>query len=223
MSEVLDVLIVGAGPVGLLAAVELTRRFHSLRIIEKQRHQSLYSKAFIVHCRTLELLAHSGLDQEFMAQGVLYPELRILTALSNGEIRDFATLRLNDQDIGSEYEFAILICLPQNKIEAILRKYLNSMGHKVEHSAEFQSARIEGSGENAVVVSTVVSTDTHGIQTVELIRSKYLIGSDGVHSTVRKSQEGWTFEGVCIDGTFAIADGIFESKLSNWNLGLIFH
>ncbi|KAJ1561632.1 hypothetical protein HK096_003936 [Nowakowskiella sp. JEL0078] len=220
MSKI-DVLIVGAGPVGLFTAVELTRRLHSVRIIDRLAHPSSQSRAFIVHCRTLELLALAGLDKEFMAEGVVRPDLKMMTALNNGEIRNFATLNLDNDSDGSEYEFALL--LPQNKIEAILTRRLESMGVFVERGMEFRDVKIDFTRDDSIVASSIVSANTHSVQKAEVIRSKYLIGSDGVHSSVRKSQVDWTYEGVQLEGAFGLADGILETTLDSRNFGIIFH
>ncbi|KAJ1546717.1 hypothetical protein HK096_004792, partial [Nowakowskiella sp. JEL0078] len=177
----IDALIVGAGPIGLFTAFELTRRFHSVRIIDKLFHPSNESRAFIVHCRTLELLALAGLDKEFLAEGVVKPDLKMMTALKNGEIRNFATLKLDNDHDGSEYEFALLIT--QNKIEEILTRYLESMGVIVERGMQFRDTRIDLTKDDSLVASTIVSSNTHGVQKAEVIHSKYLIGCDGVHSS----------------------------------------
>lgn len=67
--EVVEPLIVGAGPVGLTAALLLTERGIRARIIDKLPEPSPYSKAFGVNPRTLTLLEHTGVTERMLAQG----------------------------------------------------------------------------------------------------------------------------------------------------------
>ncbi len=69
MIEHTDVLIVGAGPTGLILATELTRRGVACRIIEKRTARSTRSKALAIHARTLELFDLLGLTEDFVRGG----------------------------------------------------------------------------------------------------------------------------------------------------------
>jgi 2-polyprenyl-6-methoxyphenol hydroxylase-like FAD-dependent oxidoreductase len=72
-----DVLVVGAGPVGVMAAGELTRRGVSVRIIDRASERSPQSRALVVHARTLETLDLAGLADDFVAAGYPSPGLNI--------------------------------------------------------------------------------------------------------------------------------------------------
>src|SRR5262245_58080722 len=65
----LDVLIVGAGPNGLFAACELTRRGLKCRIVEQAETPAPWSKAQIIHARTLEIFEHAGIVNAVLAHG----------------------------------------------------------------------------------------------------------------------------------------------------------
>ncbi len=64
-----DVLIVGAGPVGLTAAAELTRQGARVRIVDKRDGPVIYSQALAVHVRTLEILGALGIADRWQTAG----------------------------------------------------------------------------------------------------------------------------------------------------------
>ena len=65
-----DLLIVGAGPVGLTLACEARRHGLSVRIIDQNDKASIHSKAQIIHARTLELLDDMGIAERFQERGI---------------------------------------------------------------------------------------------------------------------------------------------------------
>ena len=75
MSQKTDVLVVGAGPVGLTVAIELARRGVNVRIVERRDKPSTRSKALVVHARTLEFFDILGIAEELIQQGYTSPEI----------------------------------------------------------------------------------------------------------------------------------------------------
>src|SRR5687768_12892693 len=72
-----DVLIVGAGPTGLVLALWLTRQGVSVRIIDRGERPGATSRAMVVHARTLELYRQLGLAEAVVAEGRRNPALNI--------------------------------------------------------------------------------------------------------------------------------------------------
>ena len=68
-----DVLIVGAGPTGLTAAIELARRDVIVRIIERKPERTTRSKALVLHARTLELFDILGIADDHVRAGYTSP------------------------------------------------------------------------------------------------------------------------------------------------------
>src|ERR1700743_949176 len=122
-----QVLIVGAGPVGLTAAAELARYGVSVRIIDKSPHPTQTSKALVVWSRTLELMDRMGCTPAFLDAG-----LRAQAA----SIRSGNTvLALNRfDDVASAYNFGLMI--PQRDTERLLAEHLQSFGVSVERQVE---------------------------------------------------------------------------------------
>lgn len=127
MTEHTDVLIVGAGPTGLILATELARRGVSCRIIEKRLERSTRSKALAVHARTLELLDLLGLADEFVRRGYTSPGFSLRANARR-------PLRANLHGLDSAFPFVLI--LPQAETEALLEAHLNNLGVQVGRGTE---------------------------------------------------------------------------------------
>jgi 2-polyprenyl-6-methoxyphenol hydroxylase-like FAD-dependent oxidoreductase len=163
------VLIAGAGPTGLAAALELGRRGRSLRIVDKAASRSLNSKAIGVNARTLELLEPSGVTERLLARGLRLRRLNFRT-----HERLLATIELSR--IGHRYDF--MLALLQAETERILEERLAEHGVRVEWTTEF--ARLDMASDR--VVATLIRDGEESI-----VEADYLIGADGAHSTVRQA------------------------------------
>jgi 2-polyprenyl-6-methoxyphenol hydroxylase-like FAD-dependent oxidoreductase len=165
-----DVLVVGAGPVGLMAANELARRGVSTRIIDRSAHRSPHSQALVVHARTLEILDLAGLAEAFVRRGYPAPGLNVGLGGSGGDVA------VDLQVVDSRYPF--MLVLPQRETESILTDALKCHGVEVEWACALESVTQSQ--------NSVVATVRRGDGGYERIHAQYLIGCDGAHSTVRK-------------------------------------
>jgi 2-polyprenyl-6-methoxyphenol hydroxylase-like FAD-dependent oxidoreductase len=163
-----QVLIVGAGPVGLTAAAELARYGIDVRIIDKSPHPTETSKALVVWARTLELMDRMGCTPAFLKAG-----LRVHAASMRSDGRVLALNRFDD--VASAYNFALMI--PQRDTERLLTAHLQSFGVSIEREVELIGFKDGGTGVEARL--------RHADGREETIDTAWLIGSDGAHSTVR--------------------------------------
>ena len=163
-----QVLVTGAGPVGMTMAAALKRLGVDVRIIDKAAGRTDKSKALVIWPRTLELLDIQGCVQGFLDAGIEGHGARIL---ADGRELVHVTL-----DIArSLYHFALLI--PQNETERLLDAELARLGVVVERQVELQSFTDDGAG--------VTATLRHPDGRAETVRTPWLIGCDGAHSAVR--------------------------------------
>jgi 2-polyprenyl-6-methoxyphenol hydroxylase-like FAD-dependent oxidoreductase len=162
------VLVVGAGPVGLVAAAELARRGVSVRIIDKLAAPVPESRALAVHARSLDMLAQMGVVDELIETGVKCGGME----LYSGRHQLF---RLPLDSVDAAYPFSLNT--PQSETERVLTAHLASLGVAVERGVEL-TALTQDSAE-------VRATLQHSDGTAEEATAGWVIGADGARSAVR--------------------------------------
>ncbi len=182
------VLIVGAGPVGLAMACELTRYGIPVRIIEKEAVANDKSKALGIHARTMEVFENMGVVDKFLERGqklhganLFYERKRVL--------------HLSFDELDTPYPF--VLSLPQFETERLLSEHLRSAGIEVERSTQLLGFWQDADS----VTCTLVHADGHE----ESVDFLWVIGCDGSHSTVRHRLD-LPFEGAPYEENFALAD-----------------
>ncbi|MFE6177001.1 FAD-dependent monooxygenase [Streptomyces sp. NPDC056464] len=183
-----DVLIAGAGPVGLTAAAELRRQGVACLVIDRLPARLPYAKAVGVQPRTLEIWDRMGMVRAALEVAV---PLRGQLMYANGVEQARFELRLPPE---VPYVFA---ALPQYETERIIEEHLARFGTGIERSTELLGFTQDEDG----VVSRIVTAS--GAR--QEVRSRFLIGCDGAHSTVRKGL-GLSFEGGAFPQEYMLAD-----------------
>src|SRR5215469_16649981 len=183
-----QVLIVGAGPTGLMLATQLLSRGVATRIIDKGDGVILQSRAINVHASTLEILHQMGLAERFIDRGQAVRRLRFY---SSGRSLLSLDLALN----GSRYGY--MLDIPQDFTERLLRTRVSELGGEVEQGME-----LEGLDDRRGCVSARVR-DRAG--QASHITAEYVVGCDGAHSRVRH-ELGLEFAGHPYPQDWLIAD-----------------
>ncbi|MET7622265.1 FAD-dependent oxidoreductase [Streptomyces sp. NPDC005408] len=171
MSGDLQVLVVGAGPVGLSAAHELARRGLRVRLVDAAPGPASTSRAVAVHPRTLETFDQMGTVGPILEHGrrneafTMYAKGRRLIRLD----ADYATMP-------TRYPYTVII--EQTRTEAVLRAAVARLGIEVEWGV-----RLAGFEQDETSVRAVLQ---HSDGTEENCVVSWLVGCDGGHSTVRK-------------------------------------
>ncbi|MHC3467378.1 FAD-dependent monooxygenase [Streptomyces sp. 7R007] len=160
-----DVLVVGAGPTGLLLAAELAAAGADTTLVERRTEQSGLTRAFAVHARTLEVLDARGTADELIARGTPIDTVRALGGA------DLDLTRLPSR-------FPYVLAVPQYETERVLRERAEAVGARVRWGTELVSLRQDDTGVEARLRARDGEERT--------LRAAYLVGTDGVHSTVRR-------------------------------------
>lgn len=189
-----EVLIVGAGPVGLFAANECARHNLRWRLIEERSSQSEHSKALAIFPRTLEIFDMAGIVAAFLEKANRVTKVAVM-------IRDRTLAHMKFEPQESPYSFVAMV--PQDVTERLLVKELVRKGGNVEYETKFISADQDDYGVNATIEHRGESTE---------IRAAVVVGCDGAHSTVRH-QLNLPFEGAEYQASFLLADVETNARL----------
>ncbi|MBF8187423.1 FAD-dependent monooxygenase [Nonomuraea sp. K274] len=166
----MSVLIVGAGPAGLVLAIELARRGVIPRVIDAGAAEHRESRAVSIVARSLELLDDLGLAQAAIERGVPLHALNFYQG----------TTTLAEMDVTAvDSPFPLDLCIPQWQTVALLRDRAEELGVTVEWNTRLVGQRARAHGVNVEIV--------HGDGRAERCDTHWLIGADGAHSTVRES------------------------------------
>jgi 2-polyprenyl-6-methoxyphenol hydroxylase-like FAD-dependent oxidoreductase len=189
-AERAPVLIVGAGPTGLVLALWLTRLDVPIRIVDRAERPGTTSRALAVQARTLEFYQQIGIAADAIAGGVKVPALNLWVS---GRPR--ARVRIDAIGEGLS-PFAFALVYPQDAHERMLIDHLERAGIRVERETELVHLEQRADG-----VSATLRTRTGE----ELFEASYVAGCDGASSTVRH-QLGIEFPGGTYQGYFYVAD-----------------
>jgi 2-polyprenyl-6-methoxyphenol hydroxylase-like FAD-dependent oxidoreductase len=194
----IDVLVIGAGPVGLTMAAEAARYGLSVRIIDKALHASTTSKALVVWSRTLELFDRMGCTKDFLATGI---RSHGASMRHGGTVLGSARF----DNIPSAYNFALMI--PQCDTERLMTGHLGSFGVSVERGVELSRFAVSPDPGSDDVEATLRHADGRP----ETVKARWLVGCDGAHSLVRH-QLGVAFDGKPQGDDWFLADVQLEGE-----------
>jgi 2-polyprenyl-6-methoxyphenol hydroxylase-like FAD-dependent oxidoreductase len=182
-----DVLIVGAGPVGLFLANECARRGLRWRLMEAHPSQSVYSKALAIFPRTLEI---------FDMAGVVGPFLEVANRVTSVAVETHGRRLAHMKFAPEESPYRFIAMVPQDVTEKLLVEQLQQKGGRVEYETTFVSAEEQD--------DCVVARLEHKGESIQL-RASFVVGCDGAHSAVRHLLN-LPFEGAEYEDSFLLAD-----------------
>lgn len=190
-----DVLVVGAGPVGLTLACELARNGVSCRIIDKAAAPVTTSRALAIFPRTLEVFQIMNMIDPVLEAGHQLAGVAMYNR--SGQIG-----YIGFDALPSRYRFAL--SLPQSETESLLIEHLGNFGHRVDREKE-----LVGLSQSTDSIRAVIGT-AGGAE--EIFDARWVVGCDGAHSNVRDLL-GLPFEGAAYDETFVLADVKLDGAL----------
>jgi 2-polyprenyl-6-methoxyphenol hydroxylase-like FAD-dependent oxidoreductase len=185
------VLIIGAGPTGLVLALWLTKLGVSVRIIDKSAEAGTTSRAVAVQARTLELYRQLDLSDAVVEAGVTVAGINLWISGTKAE-----RLLLGRMGQGLS-PFPYALTYPQDAHERLLIDRLDALGVSVERRTELVRFDQHPAGVRAVLKRPDGAEET--------CEAAYLAGCDGAHSTVREAL-AIGFPGGTYSGRFYVAD-----------------
>jgi 2-polyprenyl-6-methoxyphenol hydroxylase-like FAD-dependent oxidoreductase len=190
------VLIIGAGPSGLFAAVELARLGVPARVIERESHPPRQARATALQPGTLEILGQAGLMDDFLASSMHLHFARVF----NPALAPVAEMAFT----GTDSPWGFQCSLPQWRTEEILAARLADLGGAVERGTEVVSVRPEA--------SRVLVDLRRADGTPETAEASWVIGAGGAHSLTRRSLAGdlagETYPGTALAGDVRVSCGL---------------
>jgi 2-polyprenyl-6-methoxyphenol hydroxylase-like FAD-dependent oxidoreductase len=198
-----EVLVVGAGPSGLVLALWLARRGIAVRIIDKAAEPGTTSRALVVHARTLEFYRQLGIANDLVAGAVPFDSVNLWAYGRHIARADVGA-------IGAGFTpFPHLFIFPQDRHERLLIDHLERAGVTVERPAELLS--FEGHGDD--VEARIRKRDG----STKSCRTAFLAGCDGARSVVREAL-GVGFPGGTYERVFYVADVELQGPIANHEL-----
>ncbi|HEX7278317.1 MAG TPA: FAD-dependent monooxygenase [Solirubrobacterales bacterium] len=187
-----EVVVVGAGPTGLVAAALLRCHGIRCRVIDREPGPTGHTRAIGVSARSLEVLDEIGVADELVSRGLpsrvanFYAEGRPLARLTSARTRNT--------------RFPYLLAVPQAETERVLSKRLRELDVEVERGVELEGLELHE--EEVELREAAHRAPRRGL-------AAWVVAADGSHSTVRKAL-GIEFEGVATGRTFANVDAILD-------------
>jgi 2-polyprenyl-6-methoxyphenol hydroxylase-like FAD-dependent oxidoreductase len=191
-----SVLVVGAGPTGLVLACELARRRVAFRIVDRSVARAGESRALAIHARSLEVLEDVGALGALLEAGLVWRAASFYS-------KEDRIARIRFDRIDGAYPF--ILSLPQRETERILGEHLERLGGRVVRGVELIALSQGELGARATLRS--------GDGRDEQIEVPWLVGCDGAHSAVRHAIAA-TFDGSPYEEKLLLADVVVRAGLA---------
>jgi 2-polyprenyl-6-methoxyphenol hydroxylase-like FAD-dependent oxidoreductase len=174
-----QVLVVGAGPAGLMTALHLKRQGVEVAVVDQSEQWSARSFAVVLHPRTVAMLADLGVVEPLRWQGHAFKRIALF---ASGERQALLTVPIDGElaDGG--------LTLPQNVLRTALEGALRASGVEVAYGYRLLSLEQSADAVHSWLETVPVSTRAHGATTARSrIVSDFVIGADGFKSAVRET------------------------------------
>jgi 2-polyprenyl-6-methoxyphenol hydroxylase-like FAD-dependent oxidoreductase len=195
-----DVVVVGAGPVGLAVAASLKQQGHSVVVVDNQAAGANTSRACVIHARTLEMLERIGATKRLIELGLELQDF----AVRDGDRR---LVPVDFRGLPTDYPFTLMI--PQSLTEQVLLERLEELGGEVLRP--YAAIGLSQSADGAEVT----------LDSGDVIKAQYVVAADGMNSTVR-GLAGLSMPESVLPLSFSLVDIRVDGGLPTDEVGLYF-
>jgi 3-(3-hydroxy-phenyl)propionate hydroxylase len=202
-----DIIIAGAGPVGMSLALALAREGISVLVLEKLDELSHEARASTIHPPTLEFFDEIGIIDDILANGLRIENLQFWERQTRELVADFP-YKLIEKDTKYPFRFQC----PQSTVTRIILKHIEGTNYgKVLFNHEF--SRFSKSENGVEVFAETPAGETK-------FECKYLIGCDGANSKVRENL-GLSFDGKTYEDRFLLVSSDIDLSEIFPNMGTV--
>ncbi|MER7246608.1 NAD(P)/FAD-dependent oxidoreductase [Kribbella sp. NPDC000426] len=195
-----EVVVVGAGPVGLAVAVGLRLHGHDVVVIDKQAEGTNTSRACVIHPRTLEVLEPLGVTKQLVDRGLELEDFSIRAG-------DRRLIPVGFEDLPTAYPFVTMI--PQPVTEQVLLDRLEELGGSVLRP--YAATGLVQTADGAEVT----------LDNGDVIHAQYVVAADGMNSTIR-GLAGLRMPGNTLELSLSLVDIRVDGGLPTDEVGLYF-
>jgi 2-polyprenyl-6-methoxyphenol hydroxylase-like FAD-dependent oxidoreductase len=195
-----EVVVVGAGPVGLAVAVGLRLHGHDVVVVDQQAEGTNTSRACVIHPRTLEVLEELGVTKRLVDLGLQLQDFAIRAG-------DRELIPVGFADLPTAYPFVTMI--PQPITEQVLLERLQELGGSVLRP--YAATGLTQTADGAEIT----------LDSGDVIRAKYVVAADGMHSTIR-DLAGLRMPGNTLELSLSLVDVRVSGGLPTDEVGLYF-
>jgi 2-polyprenyl-6-methoxyphenol hydroxylase-like FAD-dependent oxidoreductase len=167
MVQMVDVIVAGGGPTGMMLAGELRLHGVGVLVLEKETEPTKVVRALGIHARTIEIMDQRGLLDRFLALGRKHPLGGFFAGITKPQPDRLDTAH------------AYVLSIPQTITSRLLTEHAAEAGAEIRTGAELVGLRQDGGGQDGGGVDVELADGT-------VLRARYLVGCDGGRSTVRK-------------------------------------
>ncbi|CAZ83949.1 unnamed protein product [Tuber melanosporum] len=215
-TETTDVLVVGAGPAGLMLAAQLVRAGTPIKIIDERVSKTTTGRADGLQPKTLETFKQLGIADGILRKGVKIYDYSFWNSYPDKKLhrtnRDFHFPPV--VDVLEPY----ILLVHQGMIEELFLEDMEARDVRVQRSSTFDSYILD---ENPNAEYPVIAKYKHNGRD-RITRARYLIGCDGAHSAVRRSMPGNKMQGESVDVFWGVLDGVIETDFPDlWSKCII--
>ena len=206
--ETIDVLVVGAGPAGLMLATNLTRFGVKVKVIDDRLNKTPAGRADGLQPKTIETFKQMRIADDVLRKGVKIFDISFWNSSPEKALQ--RTGRQDHFPMPVDVLEPYILLVHQGMVEGLFLDDMAERGVTVSRQCSFEGYRISQDTADAEYPVEAVYMDRKN-EIAKKVRAKYVVGCDGAHSNVRRSMPGVAMEGETSDAFWGVLDGVVET------------